>query len=261
MRTRLVRPWAGGLLALSLAATAGCSGPGTPSAPTSSPAASDSASSSGGSTTGSSSAAASPDGSGPPPRPTPVVPTDSALPLTRRLLPAGSLPGFNQEFGWTEASTRTGEPDSLFGTCQRFALTSIGADLVAVRRYRPTAEKSQSSAAEAVAQFSDDVTARRAYEVLKAWRARCQDKLARFETRRLGDLQSVPGGYGNGDWYLLTYGPVRGEPDAAHFDAQGLALQGNRIALLQLTKVGQDYNYPAGEEPMVAAVQAALLRL
>ncbi len=45
------------------------------------------------------------------------------------------------------------------------------------------------------------------------------------------------------------------------FDAQGLVLSGTRMALLQMRMLGQDYNYPAGREPMVAAVRTAATQL
>ena len=66
---------------------------------------------------------------------------------------------------------------------------------------------------------------------------------------------------GTGGWYLLTYGPVAGDPDASFFDAQGLAVVGTRIAMVEMVLAGQDYNYEPGQEPMVAAVQRAAGRL
>ncbi len=66
--------------------------------------------------------------------------------------------------------------------------------------------------------------ARRAFAVLKAWRAQCADRLGRFKTSEVGDLQDVSVASGTGGWYLLTYGPVAGDPDTSFFDAQGLAV-------------------------------------
>ena len=37
---------------------------------------------------------------------------------------------------------------------------------------------------------------------------------------------------GTAGWYLLTYGPVQGDPDSQFFDAQGMALVGSRIAMV-----------------------------
>jgi hypothetical protein len=140
-------------------------------------------------------------------------------------------------------------------------MTSIGATDVAVRDYRPATGGGQDHASELVAEFPDSTTARRAFAVLKAWRAQCADQLKRFKTSEVGDLQDVGVDGGTGGWYLLTYGPVAGDPDASFFDAQGLAVVGTRIAMVEMVLAGQDYNYESGQEPMVAAVQRAADRL
>jgi hypothetical protein len=62
---------------------------------------------------------------------------------------------------------------------------------------------------------------------------------------------------GTAGWYLLTYGPVRPGSDDAVFESTGLALDGTRIAVVDMRLEGQDFNYPAGREPMAAAVGLA----
>lgn len=181
--------------------------------------------------------------------------------LTGALLPAADVPGFNDEFTWKELATDTREPRDLGGTCHKFEMTSIGAEEVAYRTYQSTQGGDDSAASELVAQFPDDKTASRAFEVLKSWQADCAAELKMFDRVTVGDLEPVPTDTGEGAWYLLTYGPVEGDPDAGYFDAQGIAKVGDRIAVLRLSLIGQDYNYAAGEEPMVAAVQAAVGRL
>ena len=197
--------------------------------------------------------------------PTPTAPTSSAPSgtggLRSRLLAASDVPGFNDDYRWTAGGTRSREPQTPFGTCQRFAMTSIGATDVAVRDYRPATGGTQDRASELVAEFPDSTTARRAFAVLKAWRAQCADQLGGFKTSEVGDLQDVSVASGTGGWYVLTYGPVAGDPDASFFDAQGLAVVGTRIAMVEMVLAGQDYNYEPGQEPMVAAVQRATDRL
>jgi hypothetical protein len=139
-------------------------------------------------------------------------------------------------------------------------MTSIGAEDVAYRTYRPDAGDG-SAASELVARFPDDMTARRAFEVLKSWRADCAGNLEKYDRVEVGDLEDVETDAGTGHWYLLTYGPAEGDPDAGYFDAQGIALVGDRVAVVRLALVGQDYNYAAGQEPMVEAVRAAAARL
>lgn len=192
---------------------------------------------------------------------TPEEPSPSEEPapddgLAGALLPAADVPGFNDEFTWTEGATETQEPAELAGTCHKFELTSIGAEEVAYRTYEP-AEGGGSMGSELVADFPDDATASRAFDVLQSWRRDCAKRLKKFDRVDVGDLVDVPTDGGSGAWYLLTYGPVQGDPDAGYFDAQGIALVGDTIAVVRLASVGQDYNYEVGQEPMVAAVKAA----
>jgi hypothetical protein len=185
--------------------------------------------------------------------------------LRGKLLTAREVPGFNAEFRWKDGRTRNGEGVSPIGTCQRFSMTSIGAERTVVRTYQPGPKQSHDVAGELVASFPDETTARRAFEVLKSWRARCAGQLPGQQLRRVGRLQDVPlgtgSGTGTGAWYLLTYGPVASDPEAVWFDAQGMALVGSHIALVRLAVAGQDYNYEAGQEPMVTAVKRAAAKL
>jgi hypothetical protein len=195
-----------------------------------------------------------------------TAPEPTAVPhgLPGRLLGADELPGFNAKYRWTAGTTRPEDPSASFGTCQRFAITSIGAERVLVRRFRPAAPVSgrpPDRAGELVAQFPDPQTARRAFSVLKAWRSGCADRLRGHTRPRVGPLRDVAVDGGSGGWYLLTYGPVKGDPDAQFFDAQGMAVVGSRIAMVTLVAAGQDYDYDPGKEPMVQAVQRAAHKL
>jgi hypothetical protein len=171
------------------------------------------------------------------------------------------MPGFNAEFRWVEASTSSREPRTPFGTCQRFDMTTIGATGVVLRTFRPKVAEAGDQAGELVAEFPDSTTARRAFAVLKSWRAKCADQLKRYDRSDVGGLEDVDVTGGTGGWYLLTYGPVPGDPESQYFDAQGMAVVGSRIAMVELIAPGQDYNYEPGQEPMVAAVQRAADKL
>ncbi|HEX6247269.1 MAG TPA: hypothetical protein VFZ64_05310 [Nocardioidaceae bacterium] len=234
--------------------------------PTSAPASSPSpeATSPGPSVTSSETPSAATSGSASPSA-SPLAPTTSpARPrrLTDRLLTAEEVPGFNDRFTWKVARTRTAEGTEPFGTCQRFEMTTIGAMRVVVREYAPATASPGSTAGHLVAEFADRETARRAYEVLQSWRGTCEEQLRRYDRRQVGALEPVRVSGGEGGWYLLVYGPPEdGSADEGYFDAQGAALVGTRIALLRMRLVGQDYNYPAGREPMVEAVRTAAARL
>ena len=188
-------------------------------------------------------------------------PSDTASPDVAgsggRLLSAAEVPGFNDQFAWKDGATRASEPHALFGTCQRFAITSIGATSVAVRDFVP-AEPGRvdppDAAGELVAEFPDTTTARRAFAVLRSWRQQCTDRVP--ARGKVGNLQDVSVDGGTGGWYLLTY-PSKGTGDDAFFDAQGMSVVGTRIAMVKMRLLGQDYDYEPGQEPIVSALQRA----
>ncbi|MGA8209162.1 MAG: hypothetical protein WB798_03300 [Nocardioidaceae bacterium] len=186
--------------------------------------------------------------------------------LRGRLLTADELPGFNDEWRWRTDSTAPASPAGSFATCQRFPITTAGAERAVLRRFVPAPGSSggdddENAAGEVVASFPDEQTARRAYSVLESWRTRCAERLDGYARAEVGDLEPVPVSDGKAGWYLLSYGPVPGSPDDGYFDAQGMVLSGTRIAMLTMVAVGQDYNYEAGQEPMVAALTRAAAKL
>lgn len=177
------------------------------------------------------------------------------------LLSAAELPGFTDDYRWRPGATSAVEP-ATFGTCQRFGLTASGAERVVVRRFLPPASSpTGEGAGELVATFPDAQTARRVYSVLTAWRARCADRLSDYVGSDVGELQDVTVDSGQAGWYLLTYGPPPGDAKSTYFDAQGMAMVGSRIALVTMRLNAQDFSYPSGREPMVAAVQRAAQKL
>lgn len=181
-------------------------------------------------------------------------------PLRDRLLDADDLPGVTGDVAWTEGSTATQEPEALVGACHRFAMLSIGALRVAHRDYS-AADGSGARADELVASFADAKTAWRAFEVLKSWHADCDARLSRWEHHEVGPLQTVSTDAGEAHTYLLRYGPAEGEADADSFEAAGLVMTGNRIAVVRIVQVGQDPDAPDLDEPVTAAVRAAAAEL
>jgi hypothetical protein len=211
----------------------------------------------------------SPAGSAPASSSTPA-PTGPAGPtgLSARLLDAAELPALATTSAWVVAGTGPERPSSSFGTCQRFALTSIGAERAVVRRFAPRPPvpppARHDRAGELVATFPDALTARRAYAVLEAWQRTCAARLSGLGHTHghVGDLNDVPAGDRAG-WYLLTYGPVRGEPAARFHDAQGMVLRGSRVAMVLLVhaeQAGHDGD-GAGQLPMATALRRAAHRL
>ncbi len=181
---------------------------------------------------------------------------------TERLLTTEELPRLAGRSSWEEVATRRSEGDQPFGTCHKFAMTSIGAMRVVVRHYAEGRGEDTVTAGHLVADFADDRTARRAFEVLKSWRGQCEEELEDYERRDLGGFQAVTAPGAEAGWYLLSYGPTpEGTPDEGFFDAQGITRVGRRVAALAIRVVGQDYDYPPGKEPMVDAVRKASAKL
>lgn len=181
--------------------------------------------------------------------------------LSARLLTAAELPGLAGDVGWVEGDTTRQEPGALAGTCHRFEMLSIGAMRVVHRDFTPADGSTGGRANQLVASFADAKTAWRAFEVLKSWQRDCDEALSKFDHHEVGAPQKVDVDAGEAHWYLLTYGPAEGESGSEYLDAEGLALVGNRIAVLRIVVVGQDHEHPAGDEPMVDAVRAAAAKL
>jgi len=198
----------------------------------------------------------SPSASSTTPTPTASSPPE-ATPLTDRLLPTGEVPGLNAGWRWQDGDT--GEPTSEpFGFCAQSApgadLLSIGATDVVQRTYFP-ADDSDDNASEQVAEFPDARTANTAWSVLAAWHKRCGRTISADIGLRVRPFVSVPVTAGSARWYLLSWQPA-GE-ETGRFEAFGMVLSGTRIAVLRMDNGGQDYDYPAGQEPMVGMVRGA----
>lgn len=177
------------------------------------------------------------------------------------LLTADQVPGLRDGFTWAEGRTTKREPQALAGTCHRFSMLSIGAMRVVHRDYTAAGDTTGARANELVATFADTKTAWRAFQVLKSWRDSCGETLGKWEKHDVGALRKVDVGAAEAHTYLLVYGPADDTGNSSYFDAEGLTMVGNRIAVLRLAYVGQDYDYPSGKEPITAAVRAAAEKL
>jgi hypothetical protein len=200
----------------------------------------------------------------PTPSAAPVQPPPAGSGPEAMLLRAREMPGLNEEHGWRTIATDDQERRQPVWACQVTDFSSIGATQVWVRRFAgQPGGADEAQARSAVITFADDQSARRAYAVLQAWHDRCEEQLrkqySRVEVDAAATTVDVPDG--QAQWRLATYGPVPGERDAAYFDATGYAMEGSRISLTTMVSVGQDYNYPPGEEPIVEAVRNSATKL
>jgi hypothetical protein len=204
----------------------------------------------------------SPVGPTPTPTSTPTASEPSApLSLVDRLLPTGQVPGLNAAWHWQDGVTGPAGSEP-FGLCAQTSpgadLASIGATEVVERTWFPP-DDSDDNAAEQIAEFPDTATTGRAWAVLKSWHDRCGKTLSADTNLDVRPFVPVPVTTGTGRWYLLSQ-EIPGE-ETGRFEAFGMVRTDTRIAVLRITNSGQDYDYPAGEEPMVGMVQAAAGRL
>ena len=194
----------------------------------------------------------------------PVQPPPPGSSPQAMLLSPAEMPGLNAQHRWRAVGTENRERREPVWACQVTDFFSIGATDVWVRRFvgRPGGAQS-ATARSAVITFVDKVSARRAYAVLQSWHDRCEEQLRedfrRVEVDASATAVDVPGG--QAEWRLAIYGPAPGDPDAGFFDATGYVLEGKRISLTTMVSVGQDYNYPPGEEPIVGAVRNSAIKL
>ncbi len=172
--------------------------------------------------------------------------------LAARLLTADELPGVNDETSWT-VDTTGAEDGRTTGACQRFDLVSLGASEAVVRTF--TSNQDTVEAAQVVARFADDKSAWRAHRVLTSWRKKCAEQVDASDVE-VGELRALDVSVGNADAYVVRYGEAGAEDQ--HWAGAGISRRGPLLSLVQIDLVGQDYNYPAGEEPAALAAMSAL---
>ncbi len=185
------------------------------------------------------------------PTPTPTTPT--ALTLKQRLLPTASVPGLNAQWVWQDGKTRQAGTRP-FGICAKVDLASIGATEVLERTYFPP-DDSDDSAAQQIATFADAKSTAQAWSVLASWRTSCDARVSADIGLEARPLTPVTVSAGQGRWYLVSWEPVGDE--TGRFEALGMVRNATTISVLRITNSGQDYDYPAGREPMVAMVRTA----
>ena len=169
-------------------------------------------------------------------------------------VPADQMPGLNASWTWDTARGHRGPLPVTAGSsrCARGSLTAIGG----VTEYSTTYTRSDVSGDSAIlttAVFPDEHTAQLASSVLDTWLAKCQAWVAKQphvdRVKVTGD-STVSTSVGTGHQRLVSYGPVQGDPDSTYFNGEGYVRDGDVMSYLVFHSVGQDYDYPAGKEPV-----------
>ena len=181
--------------------------------------------------------------------------------LRAALLPGSQLPPPNAESSWRTGATSRSEPQLPAWVCQRVSLVSNGAVSSWTRSY---VSAGRSTATQVVGDFADARSARLAFESL---RANASDCAAELEERGreaiepptpLADLEVAQG---RAAWGVVFSGPVRGAPDDAHIDAGVVVQTADRVSVVSMSHIGQDYNYEPGQTPPELAGPVVAARL
>lgn len=152
--------------------------------------------------------------------------------------------------------TYEGDGQATFHPCQQEKLSALGAmtsftrtfDYVVDPEAGDVVDVAGDGLVETIAEFEDDTAARAAYDTFIQWVVDCDTIAGAEEVNVIPQARSVdvPAG-GDAVIYDLQWGPapVEVDPfgDSAFLNETGVIVQDDRIAVVALTIVGQDYNY------------------
>lgn len=203
-----------------------------------------------------------------------------APPLTRTNLLRDADTEYDREgyslFSTTETFAGDGQGVDL--PCQREATSALGASdsLTRVFNLAPDPAKmapgdtfddqTDDDMVELVAQFDSPDAARTAYDRFAEWIVECEIPGA-DEVRTGTQGRSVDVADGDAVLYDIQWGPVPKELDPtgdfAYIGEIGLVVQNDRIAVLKVTGIGQDYNWlpESGGSPLERMLPKAAERL
>ena len=150
------------------------------------------------------------------------------------LLAATTLPSAASGTSWTVRSTGP-ESSRRTGLCQEASLVDIGA-LHAVIRVFAGPDESGLRSRQLVARFADPKSAWRAHEVLRSWRADCEERLERPRPD-VSPMEDVEVDVGTGGHYRASYGPKK-DTDVAGL---GIVRSGKWLSLVEISATEGDY--------------------
>lgn len=163
----------------------------------------------------------------------------SALPMARpdgsrtHLLTAETMPPAGNA-GWTVAATGP-ESSRRVGACQQASLVDIGALHAVIRVFTGPGDDGPRSR-QLVARFADGKSAWRAHEVLRTWRAECEDHLDRPRTD-VGPMERVDLDSARAGHYRASFGPKK-DTDAAGL---GIVRAGRWLSVVEITSAADDF--------------------
>ncbi len=191
------------------------------------------------------------------PTPTTASPTthddSSAARARQSKVPMRRMPGFNEQWSWDGATSGTGEPSDgpARSRCQRASLTAIGAVVEYTTTYTRS-DAADDAAAVTTGVFPDEQTATMAESVLAKWLATCRSNVRKqpgVNRVQVSTESTVDTVVGPGHQRLVSFGPVAGDRESRYFNGEGYVRDGDVLSYVVFHSVGQDYNYPAGQQP------------
>jgi hypothetical protein len=177
---------------------------------------------------------------------------------------------------FTTVDTYRGDGQATFHPCQQQKLSALGATDSFTRSYDQGVQLEQGDTAppdvsgdglvETIAEFEDAAAARAAYDTLAQWLVECDTIPGADEVTVQPKARSVEVRGADAVVYDLMWGPAPEEVDpfgdSAFINETGLVLKGDRIAVVAVTIVGQDYNFlPDYGTPVERMVPTAAERL
>jgi hypothetical protein len=146
---------------------------------------------------------------------------------------------------WTRAADR--EDTAAVGACQKTGLDTIGA--VSTVHRTITSGPGGAVATQVVGEFADPKSAWRAHEVLRAWRADCEERLD-FARTEVGPLRSVTVRAGSGEGYRAAYGP---SAERGWATGLGIVRRGSHLSVVEIRTAPTAY--PSERDPARMAVR------
>ena len=147
--------------------------------------------------------------------------------------------------------------------CQADWLTTLDATATGYREFAGTGStgKVVTEAASAVLDFADADAARTAYDTVAGWIATCEDRLDGVRPIFASyDPVTMRTGYGPATWRVVESPAPElcTECDTGWIDSQGVALVGNRVALLSIAYTGdQTSGADTATSPMATGIVTA----
>ncbi|KRB78141.1 hypothetical protein ASE01_08280 [Nocardioides sp. Root190] len=172
--------------------------------------------------------------------------------------------------------TYQGDGQATFHPCQQEKLSALGATDSFTRSYDYVIQLEPGDSAppdapgdglvETIAEFEDDAAARAAYDTLAEWLVGCTTIPGADEVTVQPKARTVEVDGGDAVVYDLMWGPAPEEVDpfgdSAFINETGLVLTGDRIAVVAVTIIGQDYNFlPEYGTPVERMIPTAAERL